>query len=132
MKKWLFVLALVGVIAVPFVYAEEQQSLNSVVRVRVVMDLLKDGGVTTATNYADDKVDYIAPDIGMKYVDAFVSYFGGPADGTNAEKATFYLNCLRRYHRDIYAHEKEKLAGNTAKQEAETEVETDLGTEEQP
>uniref|UniRef100_A0A6M3JXI9 Uncharacterized protein n=1 Tax=viral metagenome TaxID=1070528 RepID=A0A6M3JXI9_9ZZZZ len=130
MKRLLLLLALVCII-VPFALAAES-TITNVVRVRIITDLLKDGAVSTPANYTGDKVDYIAPAIGSRYIEAVVAYYGGPVDGTNEEKAAFYLNQLRAWHRMIYRHQQERLAGATAASDADTQVNTDLGAEETP
>lgn len=106
--------------------------LSKVVRARVLMDLLKDGTVTTEANYASDKVDYVDAPTALKYVNAFVSYYGGPTGSgvTNEDIATFYINKLREYHRDIFVHEKERDEVPTITTEGNEEVETDLGSNE--
>lgn len=107
-------------------------ALSKVVRARVLMDLLKDGDVSTEANYASDKIDYVDGPTALKYVNAFVSYFGGPTGSgvTNEDIAAFYINQLRRYHRDIYVHEKERDEVPAIVTEGNEEVETDLGSNE--
>jgi len=130
MKRSLILLA-ACVASTPLLFAAEG-TITNVVRVRIITDLLKDGAVSTPANYTGDKVDYIAPEVGVRYIEAVVAYYGGPVDGTNEEKAAFYLNQLRDWHRMIYRHQQELAAGRSAANDAATQVNTDLGAEETP
>ena len=126
MKRLLLILAACCIV-LPVALAAEVD-LTPVQRARVVMDLIKDGDVTTPANYAG--VDLLGAAESIKYANAFCVYFGGPVDGTNDEKARFYINQLRSYHRQIYLHTVVTPAAATAASTAEATVTTDLGTEE--
>jgi len=104
------------------------QNLTPVQRTRIALDVIKDGDVTTLANYQG--VDLAAPALTSKYVDAIVAYYGGPTNGTNDEKARFYLNQLRRWHFAHLKHQKEQPAVADATEEAQSEVDADLGEEE--
>ncbi len=104
--------------------------LSHVVRARIIMDLIKDGNVTTPANYAADKVDYASVQVAAKWADLVWQYHHGDQEADNKTKARFYLNELRKWHRSFLKHEKEKTANTTVETETDTELETDLGTEE--
>jgi len=81
--------------------AEPEPDLNKIQRARILMDLIRDGNVTTPAAYAS--VDLAGVDVSTRYVDAVCTFFGhNPTEMTNQQKATVYINELRRWHREIY------------------------------
>jgi len=128
MRRLLLTLAVVWLFAPPHLYAAEAPGIDAVNRARIILDLVKDGNVATPASYGG--VDLLDGPTSLKYVNAFCSYFGGPIDGTNAEKARFYINHMRGYHRQILAHQRKQTASNTAAEDANVEVEVDIGADE--
>ena len=114
-------------------------SLTSVVRVRIIMDLLKDGDVGTEANYDSSLIDYIDAPTALKHANAFVLAYGPipnvEGDPTNEQKATFYLNCLRKHHAEVTKSVRGPAAGDAARiaeiDVVTAEVESELGTDEE-
>lgn len=103
------------------------------------MDLIKDGEVTTEANYDSSKLDYAAADLALKYVDAILGTEFGMDQAqidqmTNSQKATLYVNALRRWHKTAYrAHNIPARIQVHAEQEEQTmeaEVDGQMGNDE--
>lgn len=114
-------------------------ALNDIKRVRIIMDLIKDGNVTDEGAYVGvDLFDAIRAD---SWVNAFYTAFGPlyDQDGvpipygslTNAQKASFYMDQLIEFHRqarmaaDIRAAE--AAAAATARASIESDITADFG-----
>ena len=115
-----------------YLLGAEAETITHVARARVVMDLIKDNSVTTAANYADTEVDYIEADTALTYADAFCKYYGQYQDGTNAQKAAFFLLCLKRHCKDVrrLVLEREQDAAQAATNDST--IEGELGADEVP
>ena len=110
-------------------------ALSAVNRLRIALRLVKDGNVTTDANYASNLVDYLDAATGTKYVEAVIHVHGGIdvdtiAAMTNEQKATAYLNTLRRWHSIALRQYRQPAALQASDATAQGEVDTDLGTEE--
>lgn len=112
-------------------------------RLRIILDLIKDGEVTTAANYADTELDYLAALTALKYAESFYNkygpvWIGGEAksweDLTNAQRSAFMINKIRLFIREVRHADLDPVAAQSAydtqKATTETEIDTDLGTEE--
>jgi hypothetical protein len=107
--------------------------VNRVARTRIILDLLKDGTVTTPANYQDTKVDYLGVAASVRYIDAICAQTGGPPpSASNHAKATHYLNLLKVWHRSMYVTTQVDAATATAESTtrvtSEAQVDTDIGT----
>jgi len=146
MKKVTLILALL--FTGSFVYAENLGEVNAL---RVIFDLIKDTDVTATSNYAS--VDVAEPALVIKYAEAMykrhpreqplypedfgdVALRGTPipwVDATNNQRARTVRKILRRFIRNNYvAYKRENAAvdaGRTAREAAEAETDTDLGTD---
>ena len=114
-------------------------ALSRVDRARIIIDLLKDGVVTTEANYNSSLIDYATPALSLKYADAVMEAYGGYSEAqvaaaSNPEKATVFLNELRTHLRDALRIARAPQAAETARLAEEvtvqSEVDTELGTEE--
>lgn len=92
-------------------------------RARILMDLTKDGEVTSLGDYAN--VEKATAVLAIKYAQAFwdapgfshpvlVDENGDPRDPTNDELARNYINRLRQHHIDLRASVEVPAARTTA------------------
>ena len=107
-------------------------ALTSVNRARIILDLLKDGIVTTEANYGAG-IDKAPALVASKYVDAFLiesqakflDANGDPRAPTNEELADVFLRRMRQYVTGTYVHIKQQASAETARQAAIAAAETE-------
>ena len=112
-------------------------ALNDINRVRIIMDLIKDGDVTSEAAYSgvdlfdagktDDWVEAIYDAYGPLYdVDSvpipYVSL-------TNAQKAAFYMDKQIEFHRQARIAADVRSAADTAAAAARASIESDIVTD---
>jgi len=132
MKRLLLLLIILGLTIVPFVYAAEPETIGYVERARIVMDLLRDNEVTESDNYAEDKVDFISGPHAIIYADAFCAYYGQYEDGTNNQKAGFFLFKLKQHCKSIRKHVALRDRAAEDNTELNATIDTELGKDEAP
>ena len=87
-------------------------ALSAVNRLRIAMDLIKDGNVASEVAYAN--VDLLDAPTALKYAVPVVTVYHGPTDGTNEEKAAFVLAQLRLWFADALRSSRVPAAANAA------------------
>lgn len=106
-------------------------------RMRIVLDLIKDGTVTTPANYTQDKVDYLDLATANKYTLPFLRVWGKFTQEqldamTTEEKALAVMDRLKWFFRYAYVSEQSdmKTAQQTAIDTSTATARTDLGEDE--
>ena len=102
-------------------------ALTSVNRARIILDLLKDGIVTTEANYGAG-IDKAPALVASKYVESqakFLDANGDPRAPTNEELADVFLRRMRQYVTGTYVHIKQQASAETARQAAIAAAETE-------
>lgn len=107
-------------------------ALTKIQRVRIIMDLIKDGDVTTESNYDNPALDYASAALATKYADALIETHQGqdPSSMDNAEKSRRVLNILKKMFRVSLVNTRGDDAGQTERGVAGGEADTEVGTEE--
>lgn len=108
-------------------------ALTQVQRVRIMLDLLKDGSVTTEANYSSPTLDYLDIPTALKYAEALITSYHSPGDVSGMsgeEKSRRVLNILRRIFREALTSTRGVAASSAEKVTASSEVDTEIGTEE--
>lgn len=87
-------------------------ALTAVQRLRIAMDLIKDGNVSNEAAYAS--VDQLDAETTLKYALPVVEVFKGPTTGTNEQKAAFVLAQLRVWFASALHSARVPAAANAA------------------
>ncbi len=138
MKRCLIALMVVSSMAA-IAKAADAPDLDVIQRMRIVLDLMKDGDVTTPAAYA--QCDLIDPATGVKWVDPLIwahrPQYREQLDAgtlTNQQKAALMLNIFRQFFLDAKKARDASLAADAARNQAITDVttegETELGQDE--
>ena len=132
MQRLILILAVAAVLVAPSVATA--QDISPVNRMRIVLDLMKDGDVATPSAYTS--VDLIDPAVGIKWVDPLIwahrpQYREALAGGelTNPQKAALMLNIFRQMFLDARKAMDASTAADAARDQAIDDVETEGAAE---
>lgn len=110
-------------------------ALSFVNRARMIMDLIRDGSVSSESAYSG--VDLINASVGLKYLDAMLEVYGNilptPPNTTieeelasmsSSEKSRLYINFLRRFHIDALKSSRAPQVGQAASDAESASIES--------